>query len=190
VLDHLAEGNDRRILSFFFDFNDTAKQTVDDMLRSLAFQLYQDGIGSEGLLDASYQAHQDGRDQPATKTIEDAVCKMLAIQKKGSIVLDALDESTTRGELLQWMKDVMSTPELDHVQLIYTSRPESEFLCDIPPLIGAQNCLQLDKQAVNADIRSWVTTQLSQRRDFQEKPLSQDLLARIRSKVGDGTDGM
>jgi hypothetical protein len=190
VLDHLAKGKDRLILSFFFNFNDMSKQTVDSMLRSLAFQLYQDGIGAAGLLDASYQAHQDGCDQPATRTLEDVVCKMLAVQKKCSTVLDALDESTTRGELLQWMKDVMSTPELGHVQLIYTGRPESEFLRDIPPLIGAQNCLQLDKQAVNADIRSWVTAQLSQRRDFQEKPLSQDLLARIRSKVGDGADGM
>ncbi|KAM3513179.1 hypothetical protein MY11210_003204 [Beauveria gryllotalpidicola] len=190
VLDHLRKGFSRLVLSFFFDFSDRTKQTVDGMLRSLAFQLYQSGPGSAGLLDASFQAHQDGRDQPTTKTLEDVVLKMLAIQKKGYIVLDALDESTTWGELVQWMENVVSRPESGDVQLICTGRPESEFLRGIPQLFGKKNCLPLDKQAVNADIRSWVTAQLSQRRDFQEKSLSQDLLERIWRKVGDGADGM
>lgn len=188
VLDHLAVGNDRLVLSFFFDFSDTTKQTVDGMLRSLAFQLYQSGAVSTASLDASFQGHHDGRNQPATKVLSDAVCKMLAAQKRVSVVLDALDESTTRGELLLWMKDVASRPELGHVQLLYTGRPESEFLRGIPPLIGKENCLSLDKQAVNVDIQSYVTAQLS--RDFQDKLLSQNLLEQIRNKVGDGADGM
>ncbi|KID95704.1 Pfs, NACHT and Ankyrin domain protein, partial [Metarhizium majus ARSEF 297] len=121
VLDHLTEGNDRLILSFFFDFSDTTKQTLDGMLRSLAFEVYQGGAGFADVLDATFEAHQDGRDQPATSTLEDVVCKMLAVQKKGSIVLDALDESTTRDELLLWMKDVVSRPELGDVQLMYRS---------------------------------------------------------------------
>jgi hypothetical protein len=166
VLDHLAKGNDRLILSFFFDFSDTTKQTLDGMLRSLAFQLYQGGAGSAGLLDASFQAHQDGRKQPTTKTLEDVVYKMLAVQKNVSIVLDALDESTTRGELLLWMNDVVSRSDLGDVQLICTGRPEPEFVRDIPSLIGEGNCLALDKESVDHDIRSYVAAQLLQRRDF------------------------
>jgi hypothetical protein len=190
VLDHLTKGNDRLILSFFFDFSDATKQTLDGMLRSLAFQLYQGGAGSAGLLDASFQAHQNGRDQPATKTLEDVVYKMLVVQKKGSVVLDALDESTTRGEFLRWMNDVVSRPELADVQLICTGRPEPEFMRDIPSLIGEENCLALDKESVNADIRTYVAAQLLQRRDFRDKCLSHDLLEKIQRKVGDGADGM
>lgn len=52
VLDHLAKGNGRLILSFFFDFSDTKKQTLDGTPRSLAFQLYQIGAGSASLLAA------------------------------------------------------------------------------------------------------------------------------------------
>jgi hypothetical protein len=189
VLDHLAKGNDRLILSFFFDFSDTTKQTLDGMLRSLAFQLYQGGAGSAGL-DASFQAHQNGRDQPTTKTLEDVVCKMLAFHEQGSIVLDALDESTTRGELLLWMNDVVARPELGDVQLICTGRPEHEFMRGIPSLIGKENCLALDKESVNADIRTYVAAQLRQRSDFLDKCLSQDLLEGILKKVGDGADGM
>jgi hypothetical protein len=190
VLDHLAIGNDRLILSFFFDFSDTTKQTLDGMLRSLAFKHCQGGHGSVIHLDALFQAHRNGSDQPGIKALSDVVFRMLIVQKKVSIVLDALDESKTRADVLMWIKDVVSRPDLGHIQLLCTSRPESEFLRDIPPLIGEQNCLPVDKQAVNADIRSWVTAQLSQRRDFQEKRLSPDLLERIRKKVGDGADGM
>ncbi|OWT42644.1 Pfs, NACHT and Ankyrin domain protein [Pochonia chlamydosporia 170] len=189
VLDHLKNGNDRLILYFFFDFSDTTKQPLDGMLRSLAFQLYQGRAGSAGLLDASFRAHQDGRDQPATKTLEDVVCRMLAVQKKISIVLDALDESTTRSELLRWMKNVVSKSELSDVQLICTSRPEPEFMRNIPPLISQENCLALEKESVNADIRSYVAAQLLQP-DFRDKHLSLDLLEEIQRKVGDGADGM
>ncbi|KAK7398509.1 hypothetical protein QQX98_012117 [Neonectria punicea] len=190
VLDHLAKGNDRLILSFFFDFGDMTKQTVDGMLRSLAFQLWQGGIGSAIHLDAAFQAHQNGSNQPTTAALSNVVFKMLAVQKEVSIVLDALDESKTREAVLLWIKDVVSTPELVHVQLIYTSRPEPEFMREIPSLIGEEHCLALDKRAVNADIRLWVTAQLHQRREFLEKLLSEDLLEVIQRKVGDGADGM
>jgi Cdc6-like AAA superfamily ATPase len=190
VLDHLTNRNDALILSFFFDFSDTTKQTLDGMLRSLAFQLYQGGISSAVHLDSLFQAHQNGINQCATKVLSDSVFKMLAAQKKVFVVLDALDESTTRNEVLLWIEDMVSRPELVHVQLLYTSRPESEFQQRIPPLIENQNCLPFNKQTVNSDIRSWVAAQLAQRRDFTNKSLSYDLLERIRSKVGNEADGM
>ena len=84
----------------------------------------------------------------------------------------------------------MSKSELGHVQLICTSQPEAEFLRNIPLLVSDENALALDKQAVDADIRSYVIAQLSQRRDFQDKRLSQNLLKLIRNKVRCGADGM
>ncbi|CAG8184236.1 unnamed protein product, partial [Penicillium nalgiovense] len=190
VLDHLANGNGGLILSFFFDFSDTKKQTYEGMLRSLAFQLYQGGVDSANHLDALFQALQNGKDQPSTKALGVVVLKMLVAQRKVSIVLDALDESTRRDDVLLWIEDMVSRPELSHVSLLYTSRPESEFLRRVPTLIGKESCLPFDKQAVNSDVSSWVSAQLSQRRDFIEKSLSQDLLKKIQRKVGDGAGGM
>ncbi|KAJ5835750.1 NACHT nucleoside triphosphatase [Penicillium robsamsonii] len=190
VLDHLTNGNDGLVLSFFFDFGDSTKQTWDSMLRSLAFQLYEGGVGSAIYLNASFEAHQNGSRQPTTKALSGIISKMFAAQRKGLIVLDALDESTTRDDVLMWIRDVLSNPDCFHIQLFYTSRPESEFQRYIPPLIGEENCLPLRNQAVNSDIQSWVTAQLSQRREFMEKQLSQNLLEEIRRKVGDGAEGM
>ncbi|KAJ5908236.1 NACHT nucleoside triphosphatase [Penicillium taxi] len=190
VLDHLAKGNDGLILSFFFDFSDTIKQTLDGVLRSLAFQLYRNGVDSTINLDALFQINQNGKEQPTTEALWVVVFKMLRAQRKVSIIIDALDESKTRDKVLEWIEDVVSRPELDHVQLLFTGRPESEFLRHMPPLIGEKNCLPIDKQAINSDIRSWVAAQLSQRRDFTRKPLSENLLEEIWKKVGDGADGM
>ena len=190
VLDYLARRADSLILCFFFDFNDIAKQTLEGMLRSLAFQLYKGGVDSAFHLDALFQAHQNGNDQPTTKAFWDVVLNMLVVERKVYIVLDALDESKTRNDVVEWIKDVVSRPELVHVQLLFTGRPESEFCRHIPPLIGEQNCLAFDEHAVNHDIRSWVKAQLSQRGDFTAKRLPQDLLEEILVKVGDGADGM
>ncbi|KAJ6037053.1 Pfs NACHT and Ankyrin domain protein [Penicillium herquei] len=190
VLDHLANKNDGLILSFFFDFNDVTKQTLEGLLRSLAFQLYPGGLDSANHLDASFQAHRNGSEQPTIRTLWGVVVKMLESQRKVSLVLDALDESKPRNEVLEWIQDIVCRPELVHVQLLLTGRPESEFLRDIPTLIGRESCLSLDKQAVNSDIRLWVSAQLSQRRDFTERHLPEDLLQEIQKKVGDGADGM
>ena len=159
------------------------------MLRSLAFQLHQDGSGASAL-DASFQAHHNGHQQPATKALEELVARMLSGRKGVSIVLDALDESSTRSELLSWIKDITSRADLGHIQLLCTSRPELDFQRNMPDFIGEESCLALDKTAVDADIRSYVAAQLAHRRDFRDKRLSPDLLERIQTKVGARADGM
>ncbi|KXJ86460.1 hypothetical protein Micbo1qcDRAFT_219483 [Microdochium bolleyi] len=190
LLDHLEKGKDRVVLSFFFDFSDASKQTVNGMLRSLAFQLYRTMTASASYLDALYRTHLDGHKQPSMKELVDVVCEMLASHKSVAIILDALDESIERDDLLSNIEAIISRPQSRHVQLICTSRPEAKLQRDMPKMIGEENCLTLDKTAVNGDIRSYVVAQLGQHRDFIEKRLSQDLLKQIQSKVGDGADGM
>jgi hypothetical protein len=106
------------------------------------------------------------------KILSVTVFKILTIQRKVFIILDTLDKSKTRDGILWWIKDIVIRPELDHVQLLCTSRPKSKFLQHIPPLIGKENCLPFNKQTVNSDIRLWVIAQLSQQHNFTEKPLS------------------
>ncbi|VBB84475.1 Putative protein of unknown function [Podospora comata] len=189
IVDHLQKRNDCIVLQFYFDFNDTSKQKVDGVLRSLVFQL--DKLGSSSKeLDSLYQSHFDGQRQPDNSTLTKTLHAMMKDSKNTYLVMDALDECTERGELLQWMMEFFKAPDLGHVRIIATGRPDEEFLRRIPGWIGRENCLQLDKEAVNADIRSYVTAKLEQSPDFFEKELSQDLRERIRNEVGDRADGM
>ncbi|EXA28558.1 hypothetical protein FOVG_19844 [Fusarium oxysporum f. sp. pisi HDV247] len=190
ILDHLTNIDDHITLDFFFDFSDTTKQTIDGMLRSLVFQLYKLGIDYSRELDGLFKSHRDGRDQPATKTLLGCLYTIMRDPIKIFLILDALDESTTRVEFLQWMKNVISTPELDHVRLIATGRPEAEFQREIPHLIGKDNCLLLDKDAINTDIRSYVVARLEQSPEFAKWASFPSVLEQIRNEIGSKPDGM
>ncbi|KAL8371295.1 hypothetical protein RB595_001230 [Gaeumannomyces hyphopodioides] len=189
VLDYLGELGGDAVLSFFFDFQDATKQTLHGMLRALAFQLHQRGIGSTEL-DTLFRSHKDGEEQPTTKTLREAVRKLLGIQKGVFIVIDALDECTTRTELLSWIDETTSATEMRHIQLICAGRPEDEFVREIPISIGEQNCLRLDKNKINADIRSYVVERLDKSPEFAKWALHPTVLDNIRETIGKKSDGM
>lgn len=190
ILDHLEETGAYLTLQFFFDFNDTRKQTLEDLLRSLAFQLYHSGTGATKILDRLFTSSDDGRRQPDISALSACVESILQSPQRIAIVLDALDECTTRDKLLFWIGRLSSSSNAKDTKLVVTGRPEAEFRREIPRLFGEDNCMLLSKEAVNADIRSYVDHELHQRPDFKEKKIPYDLLDQIRSQVGDGADGM
>ncbi|RSL87112.1 hypothetical protein CEP51_002393 [Fusarium floridanum] len=186
ILDHLLQMETRTTLTFFFDFNDPKKQTLESLLRSLSFQLYHSGGEAARRLDGYFTRYDDGRRQPDMSVLSACVDQMRQMTGNVTVIIDALDECTTRGELLTWMKGFVS----GNAQLLVTGRPEAEFQREIPGCFEERNCVLLDKRAVNTDIRSYVMATLEQNPKFVEKELSQDLLGKICDKVGDGADGM
>ncbi|CAG7554296.1 unnamed protein product [Fusarium equiseti] len=190
ILDYLSERHDGLLLRFYFDFSDARKQRVSGMLRSLAFQMYERGPVFRRHLNALFHDHHDGQDQPPTKTLSEVIRKMLMEGKNVCVVLDALDESTTRDQLLRWIQDITFDPELHHVRLLCTSRPESDLHQGLPDCIGQENCFSVDRQALNEDIRAYVVWQLTGGEGFKKRKLSEDLVELIESKVGKGSDGM
>jgi hypothetical protein len=85
---------------------------------------------------------------------------------------------------------MVSTPELDHVRLIATGRPEAELQRKIPHLIGNEICLLLDKDAINADIRSYVMARLERSPEFAKWASCPSVLKQIRNEIGGKPDGM
>lgn len=186
ILDYLLQIDTHTTLAFFFDFNDAWKQKLEDLLRSLAVQLYHTGNEAARRLDSLFTSHDDGRRQPDTIALSACVDAMIQGAEKVFIIIDALDECTAREELLHWIRGLASS----NAQLLVTGRPEAEFQREIPRLLDERNCVLLDKQAVNPDIRSYVEATLEQKRDFVDKKLSQGLLDEIGDKIGDRADGM
>jgi predicted ATPase len=186
ILDHLLQIDTYITLAFFFDFSDPRKQKLEDLLRSLAVQLYHTGNEAARRLDSLFTSHDDGRRQPDTNTLSACVDIMIQTAGKVFIIIDALDECTATEELLQWLKHLASRK----AQLIVTGRPEVEFQSAIPQSFSKRNCIQLDKNVVNTDIRSYVEATLEKKPDFVYKKLSPSLLEEIRNKIGDGADGM
>lgn len=186
ILDHLVQIDTHTTLAFFFDFSDPRKQKLEDLLRSLAVQLYHTGNEAARRLNSLFTSHDDGRRQPDTNALSACVDTMVQIAGKVFVIIDALDECTTREELLHWIRGLASS----NAQLLVTGRPEAEFQREIPRSFDERNCVLLGKEAVNADIRSYVEATLEQKPDFVDKKLSPSILEEIRDKIGDGADGM
>ncbi|KAF4461456.1 hypothetical protein FALBO_11750 [Fusarium albosuccineum] len=186
ILDYLLPIDTHITLAFFFDFNDTRKQKLEDLLRSLASQLYHTGREAARRLGDLFTSHDDGRRQPDMATLSAYINTVMQTIGRVVVIIDALDECTTREELLQWIGGLATS----NVRFIVTGRPEADFQRELPRSFEERNCVSLDKQAINADIRSYVVATLEQKTSFVEKKLSQDLLDEIRDKIGNGADGM
>jgi hypothetical protein len=186
ILDQLLQIDTYTTLAFFFDFSDPGKQKLENLLRSLAVQLYHPGNEATRRLDNLFTSHDDGRRQPDTNALSACVDTMIQIAGKVFIIIDALDECTAREELLHWIRGLASS----NAQLLVTGRPEADFQREIPRLFDKCNCVLLDKRAVNADIRSYVEATLEQKPDFVDKKLSPSILEEMRDKIGNGADGM
>ncbi|KAH7205287.1 hypothetical protein BKA60DRAFT_685024 [Fusarium oxysporum] len=186
ILDHLLQTNTHTTLAFFFDFSDPKKQKLEDLLRSLAAQLHHTGNEAARRLDGLFASHDDGRRQPDTTVLSACVDTMICITGKVIVIIDALDECITREELLPWLRGLASS----NAQLLVTGRPEAAFQREIPRSFDEHNCISLNKQAVNADICSYVEATLKQNADFVDKRLSPSTLEEMRDKIGNRADGM
>jgi hypothetical protein len=111
---------------------------------------------------------------------------MLSTVDRVFILIDALDECRSRDSLLSWIGRLV----LENAQFLLTARPEDDIQSQTLRLFGKENCLSLDKTAVNSDINSYVSSVLDTNPRFMEKALSEELRKDISTKVGEGADGM
>ncbi|KAK1994224.1 purine and uridine phosphorylase [Colletotrichum falcatum] len=191
VLDHLRDTSADITLGFFFDFNNTGNQKLENLLRSLASQMYRaGGEAARRLLDDLFRSNSDGLTQPGISALAACVNSMLRNTPRVAIVLDALDECREMTELLSWIQCCTSRWDNGNIKLIVTGRPEDELNRCIPRFFGDDNCTLLDKKAVDADIRSYITHELRERQAFVEKNMPQNVVEEILTRVGDKADGM
>ena len=192
ILDHLHDTRPDSCvcLDFFFDFRDNHKQHLDDLLRSLAFQLYSRCPDSQKELDSLFSSHEDGRKQPTTESLSKTVHLMIRRPQRLQVVLDALDECTTRREVLKWM-ETLSGSEFANVRLIATSRREDELEFGLSEWIERENMIPIDRDLVNDDIRSYIKARLQNSKEFQKRWDSRpDVLEEIESVIGKKSHGM
>lgn len=95
---------DHAILYFYFDFNDSNKQTFENLLRSFVDQLYRTQPATRSFVDQLWNAHQEGNQSLSKQSLSTVLMAMLSKVDNFSIVLDVLDEATTRGDVLAWLR--------------------------------------------------------------------------------------
>lgn len=88
------------LLYFYFAFSDTDKQSLQGMLRSLIGQLYHSQLKTRGFLDQLFRTYHSGNQQPTTESLCAVLKSMIRQIGDVAIVIDALDKSRTKEELL------------------------------------------------------------------------------------------
>ena len=127
---------------FYFDFRDTEKQNLHNLLPSLITQLSARSDICCDVLSRVYKTHDDGAHTPSSSTLIETLKEMLALPGQGPtyIILDALDECpitsgipSARKQVLDLLKDLVGA-QLSNLHICVTSRPEIDIQAALEPL--------------------------------------------------------
>ena len=181
------------LLYFYFDFRDDKKQTLRNMICSLIDQLYAKREESRSPLDRRFQSCHNGNTQPTCKVLCEDFLDMIRQVKEVWIVLDGLDECTTRDGswhegLLSWMAHVHSSEETN-AHLLVTSRPEEDIQSRLEPWTRIEDRMELPKDTISNDIRAYVEHRI-QGEEFKRWRLRPKVQEEIRNKVVSKGNGM
>ncbi|KAI9434800.1 hypothetical protein H4582DRAFT_1855632, partial [Lactarius indigo] len=117
---------------FYFDFQDVAKQSRRDLLRSLLIQLSHSSDPFCDILSRLYDAYGKGTRQPSDKALMNCLKEMVALpnQRPVYLIMDALDECpntsgipSTRELVLDVVKELVEL-RVSSLRICVTSRPE------------------------------------------------------------------
>jgi hypothetical protein len=174
------------VLYFYFDFNDSAKQSWENLLRTLLFNLYWNRPDCRSHVDRLFLACQNGKVQPPSKAQQDTLDLMFEEARDIYIVIDALDECNARIGMLSWLKRFQQGGP----QLLVTSREEGDIkasFTDWGPLICT---VPIQQRAVDNDIRAVVQCRLAEDAGFRRWRSTPKVRERIEDELMQKAGGM
>jgi hypothetical protein len=182
------------IAYFYFDFNDTEKQSAKNCISSLIAQLCSETVDLPEMVKDLYKRCNDGK-QKADMPNLIAVLRLFALANEPHdlfIVLDALDECPNdeekelRNELLDLMIEIRSW-STSNIHLLVTSRQEPDIKQKLTPLLTAP-AISIEGSEVDVDIEKHIKNQLAT--DPKLKGWSDDLKAHIEHTLVEKANGM
>ena len=147
---------------FCFDFRDTDKQNVHNLLPFLLTQLSARSDSRCEILSRIYKSHDHGARKPSTSTLIECLKEMLALdQGPIYIILDALDECpntsgipSARKQVLHLLKDLVNL-QLSDLHICVTSRPEIDIRTALESLTFRPVSLH-DESGQKRDIEDYI----------------------------------
>jgi ankyrin repeat domain-containing protein 50 len=149
---------------YYFDFSDTRKQNVRNMLNSLIAQICHQRRELLEAVTSFYRQYYDGRMVPSISDLTD----LLACSTEGFMdvyfVLDALDEcppsgpAATRADVLKTLKAIKGWGD-QRIHLLVTSRNEVDIEHELTPII-TDGPLDV-REFIDEDIKLYIRNELS-----------------------------
>ncbi|KAG9529359.1 purine and uridine phosphorylase, partial [Aureobasidium melanogenum] len=156
IIEHLRCYNkpDQPLLYFYFDFSDSKKQTLENMLRSLTNQLYQGQPEARSPLDQLWESHGYGNQQLSKQSLRTVLPAMLSRVNDPSIVIDALDEASTRSNLLAWLEGICGPGS--PVRVLVITRSEEDIERAFEHWTQPEDRIGISESDIDGDIRVYV----------------------------------
>ncbi|KAH7379601.1 hypothetical protein BKA66DRAFT_550433 [Pyrenochaeta sp. MPI-SDFR-AT-0127] len=123
---------------------------------------------------------------PSSQPLMDALSKLLAHFQVLYIVIDAVDESNPRDDLLRLIQTITSHPKYAKIQLLVTSRRYADIEEILRPL--SEPTLPMSNSVVDVDIRAYIDTTIQQSKCFSK--WSSELQKDIVETLAQGAQGM
>jgi len=174
---------------FYFDFNDTGKQKVSNLVSSLIAQLCNKVVDLPGQLKELYKRCNNGQQQAAVRELSATLSLIVRDFEDVFIVIDALDECPKdgeRGELLTLIEEIHAR-QLSRIHLLVTSRPETDIKEMLMSWVGSW-AIPLQGFQVDSDINLHVRSQLSA--DPKLKKWPDKVKAEVEEALTAGAKGM
>lgn len=187
-LKHNSSSLSLRVLYFYFDFTDTRKQTLDGALRSLLWQASTYSGSSSRVLEKLYSSCEEGRAQPSTQSLIQDLKEGLLLQNTVTVI-DALDESTTRSDLLSWLSS-LARHDTGNIRIIVTSRKEQDIEGQLAQWLSNDAIISLQEQIVDTDIGAYVRHRLHLDPQLQRWRNREAVQDEIEARLMDGAHGM
>ena len=186
LLDHCARVPGRACIYFFFSFNDQEKQRANAMLRSLLVQLSSQCWRTQQPLHTLYEDHAKGLRHSTDKSMMEALHRVMRLFEEIFIVINALDESSGRNEVLEIIKILTELTDVG-CHLWMTSRRERDIEDAMDELSFVER-ISIRNDVVDEDIRTCIHDRLQNDRGLarwrDEAEIRQEIEDTMMKKAG------
>jgi hypothetical protein len=189
ILQYCANDPGKVVAYFYFDFNDTQKQSPELMIRSLVSQISQQCVKIPTTLETLFSSCDNGQRQPSLDGLLEVMHYMMQEFPETYIILDALDECTDRTELMAILERIAGL-KLKGSHLLVTSRKERDIEGPLETIVDTQNTICLQSELVDKDIFRYVHQRLSDDKSLSKWQKDPDVRYEIETALIKGAHGM
>lgn len=177
-------GQDYGYAYYYFDFNDVVKRKPLSMVQSVLAQLVDIMDSLPASLQGYFEDCGKGEQQPTFKDLRDVLISVMQQRNRTYVILDALDESSERAQLL----DVIGALHISctNVNFFLASRKEYDISTRLFSVLSHD--FRFENTAIAGDIRLYVRSRLSTDISLEKWP--KIVKMEIEEALVTGSDGM
>ncbi|KAI4261371.1 MAG: hypothetical protein L6R42_003429 [Xanthoria sp. 1 TBL-2021] len=165
------------------------RQDCAQILRSLLRQLASQSRECLEMLAALYFGHDKGLKHPSRAALSTCLRSMVGLYGTTFIVLDALDECKSRGELMDLIENIDSWREADY-HILVTSRSELDIRATVESLSHKKYIINVQESPNAKDILTHIRYRLSHDRSLRRWQKDPEALRETEVQLMEKSDGM